>query len=569
MSAARLILCAALLLSSAQALAVNRWCSAAGTGDFSGTNPANQCILTSANVVTAFGGAVARGDTLFVCGPVGNGGAFNLNVGVGTGDGVSFFTINGLAAESGCAPGGWVLTGATVGVQVGGGGRNNVRVRGIYVIGGSIGANLGPGSAVTNSNFVVELSTFSQMTDSGVKLNAAADGTLSGVVIRQNQCSMIGTAGPPTPIGQCVAATPSVKGAGAASGLVTGVDVYENVMRCAPLAGRYGVSFYPPYTAADVSGRVRASRIYRNQFIGPCLYHAINLNTDTDGVDTFANSFVGTFGGAVIHVGGIGDLAVNKEAGCGFATSDGNIVRDHRGGSGSAVMGGVSNPFNPADGAGIYLEECTTGSQVLRNEIRDNEVAGLYFNDADSALVQGNVIADNGDNEVHVHGISNGNVLDHNSIAHSGERPTPFSDQGRDAVQIDATVTTQTTLTRNLIICGPKVPKCVDADSTVVESQNLIYTLNPTPGATGSSRAEGFTPDPSDINADPMLAGGLAPVLPQHFCPKAGSPLLGAGTYVGAWVRDFYGVPVDNPPSIGAIGRNCGPRGTVSNRPTL
>lgn len=57
-----------------------------------------------------------------------------------------------------------------------------------------------------------------------------------------------------------------------------------------------------------------------------------------------------------------------------------------------------------------------------------------------------------------------------------------------------------------------------------------------------------------DIRSDPLWVGGTAPTTAAGFCLNSDSDLLGAGTYIGAYILGYGGESLTNPPPIGARG---------------
>lgn len=63
---------------------------------------------------------------------------------------------------------------------------------------------------------------------------------------------------------------------------------------------------------------------------------------------------------------------------------------------------------------------------------------------------------------------------------------------------------------------------------------------------------------PGRTTLAPSFVGGSNLKAPEDLCLLPGSPLINAGTYSGAWVTDFYGRGLGNPPNIGAMGACVG-----------
>ncbi len=342
-----------------------------------------------------------------------------------------------------------------------------------------------------------------------------------------------------TPTGEAFRIAPARNASGTAPGLANYIRIFNNDVTATTGGGRYGVSAYPCSACSLAerltSGQVRFLSVFGNTFRGDYLYHAINFTNDVDDSGMWDNTLDGTFGASALHVGGQGTYGTCN------ASTDRILIADH------VVSGGVVNAFNPSDGAGIYADECATYVRILRNAIHDNAVAGIYLNDADNVTATGNVMWNNGDNAVHIHGAGINFVAQHNSSYHTASSPSGVAEQGTDGWQIDGSVGAGTTLTDNAIKCASTVRKCVDADVAITETYNSIY--HPTSG----DRAEGFTPDATDLSADPQFSDA-APTSADGFCLKPTSPLLAAGTYIGAWATGYGGQDLGKPPAIGARG---------------
>lgn len=80
--------------------------------------------------------------------------------------------------------------------------------------------------------------------------------------------------------------------------------------------------------------------------------------------------------------------------------------------------------------------------------------------------------------------------------------------------------------------------------STLNQDYNAAYS-----NTTNSSGAGTI-----DFTSDPMLIGGASPTTAEGFCLTPDSPLLAAGTYLGAWATGYAGQDLGKPPAIGARG---------------
>ena len=70
----------------------------------------------------------------------------------------------------------------------------------------------------------------------------------------------------------------------------------------------------------------------------------------------------------------------------------------------------------------------------------------------------------------------------------------------------------------------------------------------------------------ANSSATPGFIGGTAPATAAGFCLDDDSALIGAGTYIGAYVEDYYGHDLGKPPNIGALGP-CMGRHAAQTRP--
>lgn len=70
-----------------------------------------------------------------------------------------------------------------------------------------------------------------------------------------------------------------------------------------------------------------------------------------------------------------------------------------------------------------------------------------------------------------------------------------------------------------------------------------------------------------DLTSDPRLAGGSAPTSADGFCLQPDSPLLAAGTYIGAYATGYNAEDLGKPPVIGARGL-CRDRQPAATRPS-
>lgn len=108
----------------------------------------------------------------------------------------------------------------------------------------------------------------------------------------------------------------------------------------------------------------------------------------------------------------------------------------------------------------------------------------------------------------------------------------------------------------------------VVANATTAYNKGGSSTLNQDFNAAFNSTTNSNGAGTIDITADPQFLGGTSPTSAAGFCLPPDSPLLAAGTYLGAWAVDYYGVAPDNPPNIGAMGSSCGGRASAGARAT-
>lgn len=92
--------------------------------------------------------------------------------------------------------------------------------------------------------------------------------------------------------------------------------------------------------------------------------------------------------------------------------------------------------------------------------------------------------------------------------------------------------------------------------NAVFESSDFVQNES----VTTSAGTGAVTADPGWVNDDPSD--------PDGFCLEPDSPLLGAGTYLGAWATGYANADLGKPPAIGPRG-TCYGRATVTSRPAV
>lgn len=165
---------------------------------------------------------------------------------------------------------------------------------------------------------------------------------------------------------------------------------------------------------------------------------------------------------------------------------------------------------------GIYM--LGAGSSAVGNVLVGQELRGI---DAVSTVTSG------------THLIANNSVYNSNSC---------FVFSGGASVTINAY--------NNLAMGCATAGYTKGGSATLNQTNNAAYsnTAN-TSGSVGSIA----------VTSDPLLVGGSSPNDAAGFCLEPDSPLLAAGTYIGAWATGYNGHDLGNPPAIGARGL-CNPR---------
>jgi hypothetical protein len=456
---------------------------------------------------------LARGNTVYLIGS--QVAAWNPG-GVATGTGVGDFILRGDHSEG--AGGFDGNDSVSILSNIGGSSRNNIQFRSLYFR-NATGNCIATGNRTnTNTNIDFIDITITNCNTSGLQVT----GPSSGLTIDGITCSEIGDADDEAV--SCVNVTP-------AAGNVVATLVINDIECEGNNKGRYCVNLYPP-TTGGATGTVPAAKISNVTCSGIFWLACINVQNDVDDTEianiTTASDYEAPVG---IHIGSQGTIGA-----CPVTTS-GTYTHD------AYLRGGRVNPSQPADAAGFYPDECSTNWIGERIYATDNDLSGIYLNDTAGGILRSSISWANGDNALHVHGVSDNNTFINNTFANRDPYGS-ISEQGSDVVQQDATSgTTTANVYKNNIIVG-NANKCMDVDGSsayVSESYNNIYGC--------PTLTEGFT-QASGLNADPLFVQ-TTPSTTEGFRLAAGSPLFNAGVYWGHFV-DFEGLDTQIPPNIGA-----------------
>jgi len=84
--------------------------------------------------------------------------------------------------------------------------------------------------------------------------------------------------------------------------------------------------------------------------------------------------------------------------------------------------------------------------------------------------------------------------------------------------------------------------------------------------ATAAAYVAACTQEVGTTSSVPGWMGGDSPDNVMGFCLRPDSPLLGAGTYIGAYATGYRGKDLGKPPAIGAMGL-CNGRARADDRP--
>ncbi len=472
---------------------------------------------------------LARGNTVYLIGT--STAAWNPG-GVATGDGASDFVLRG---DHSAGTGGFDGGGAVAILSnISGTSRNNITFRSLYfrnATGNCI--VLGNG---TNTNTDIEFYDLDIDTcgTSGLQVTGPA----TTVIVDGIDCA--GIADVADEAAGCVNVTP------AAGNTVSGLSVSD--VTCAGNGfARYCVNMYPPTNGVSATGIVSAPVVDTVRCSGEFYLACVNGTNDVDNAVVRNVDTRGMTAPVGIHIGGQGTIGACP------VTTDGWRVSD------SVVTGGQRNSAQPGDASGFFPDECSTTWLGERIEAYDNDIAGIYLNDTTTGVLRGSISYGNGDNALHIHGVSDGNTFENNTFAGFNPYGTG-SDQGSDVVQSDSTAgnTTPNVFTNNAIVGNAN--KCFDVDGSAAYVTETYSAVHGCP-----TLSEGYTPGTGSITSLPDFIGGTAPTTADGFCLETDSPLLAAGTYIGAWATGYAGQDLGKPPAIGARGL-CNGRRAVSSR---
>lgn len=125
------------------------------------------------------------------------------------------------------------------------------------------------------------------------------------------------------------------------------------------------------------------------------------------------------------------------------------------------------------------------------------------------------------------------------------------------------------------ILKGASAAVTVNAYNNVAHNQSTYgYEKVSATYNQSNNRCSGSTPTCSNnagtisTVSDPGFTGGLTPTNVDGFCLDTDSPLIGAGTYLGAWATGYNNEDLGKPPAIGARG-TCYGRPLVTSRPAV
>lgn len=457
---------------------------------------------------------LARGNTVWLIGS--QTAAWNPG-GVATGDGASDFILRG---DHPAGAGGFDGQGAiAILTQVGGASRNNITYRSLYLRNATGNCSVVGNGTNSNSNINFIDIDIDGCGSSGIQLT----GPIAGMSIDGVSCAEIGDTDDEAV--SCVNATP------AAGVSITGL-VVDDIACSGNSKGRYCVNLYPP-TTGGATGTVVSPKVSNVTCSGVFWLACVNWQNDVDDAEVWNVTTAADFRAPVgIHFGGQGTIGACP------VTTDRAYVHD------VYLSGGERNSAQPGDASGFFPDECSAGWVGERIRATDNDLAGIYLNDSTGGTLRASVAWGNGDNALHIHGVSDGNTFVNNVF--SGMNPFGNgSDQGSDVVQqdTDAGNTTPNVLRNNVILGNAN--KCMDVDGSsayVTESHNDIFGC--------PTLVEGFA-QTTGLSADPLFVGGTSPTTIDGFRLKPNSPLIGAGV-VGA-KYDYDNTRCGNPSNIGAF----------------
>ena len=213
--------------------------------------------------------------------------------------------------------------------------------------------------------------------------------------------------------------------------------------------------------------------------------------------------------------------------------------------SGNTVRRISSN--NGIDGGGIYADLYSDGNLFERNFIEDCETAG---NDNNSGQAFGifsaasNTFAGNIIKDCKVGFGWSGTRTDLNKVYNNTIHNALVAGIGKGTVD-PTNVATALDVRDNAISTAGK---CIISFATPLTNADYNNCYQADYDATQSAGA-------NDTTADPAFLGGQSPTTAEGFRPLPSSPLLGAGSPLGA-KYDYEGYRFGNPPNIGAFVNN-------------
>jgi len=216
------------------------------------------------------------------------------------------------------------------------------------------------------------------------------------------------------------------------------------------------------------------------------------------------------------------------------------------------LSGDCSLPVGGTAAFGIYTEAAADiAGNFVRGGLNGIHVYGSYGDQS----IRGNIVIDT---TGHCFGTGYGSLsTDARFIDNSG----------RNCGNYGIALNTNSTLSsaKNNAISG--ATECYwEYNASSTEEYNALANC-PTTVTTGNGHTPG-TAGTGTITATPGWVGGTSPTTADGFCLEDDSALLGAGTYIGAWIRGYGGENLTNPPPIGARGL-CNARATASARRTV
>ncbi len=126
------------------------------------------------------------------------------------------------------------------------------------------------------------------------------------------------------------------------------------------------------------------------------------------------------------------------------------------------------------------------------------------------------------------------------------------------------------TIKNSIFVADTQTVARTVASGTLTDSYNDYYgPLYDTVSGTRTLAqwiADGQCAGGGCVAVDPQFVGGTSPNSAAGFCLEFDSPLLAAGTYIGAWATGYNGEDLGKPPAIGARGL-CRSRPFAGTRP--